>query len=127
MLVPPRPWKSLSDGGYLVTLLNLLKRQPTASAKQLIQKANMTMVLSAVNAIQNTTYRINQKIHRIMQEARDAGYLFFGLPADTYNKTKGAKKMVDLCLAASARLLRGEMKLNVGLRGRRFGLACRQR
>ena len=33
MIVPPRPWTSLSDGGYLVTPLNLLKRQPNAGAR----------------------------------------------------------------------------------------------
>src|SRR5436309_394097 len=83
MIVPPRPWKSLSGGGYLVTPLNLLKRQPTTRAKQLLKKADMTIVLSAVNAMQNTPYRINQKIYRYQRKAWDEGHLFFGLPAHT--------------------------------------------
>ena len=83
MIVPPRPWTSLSGGGYLVTPLNLLKRQPTTRAKPLLKKADMTIVLSAVNAMQNTPYRINQKIYRYQRKAWDEGHLFFGLPAHT--------------------------------------------
>ena len=83
MIVPPRPWTSLSGGGYLVTPLNLLKRQPTTRAKPLLKKADMTIVLSAVNAMQSTPYRINQKIYRYQRKAWDEGHLFFGLPAHT--------------------------------------------
>jgi DNA-directed RNA polymerase len=83
MIIPPRPWTSPSRGGYLVNRLNLLKRQPTTRAKQLLKKADMTIVYSAVNAIQGTAYRINQKVHRIMLPAWDAGHPFFGLPAQT--------------------------------------------
>src|SRR5215510_10043977 len=81
MVVPPRPWTSLSGGGYLVTPLNLLKRQPTTRAKQLLKIADMTIVFSAVNAMQNTPYRINQKVYWYQSKAWDAGHLFFGLPA----------------------------------------------
>ena len=83
MIVPPRPWTSLSGGGYLVTPLNLLKRQPTTRAKPLLKKADMTIVLSAVNAMQSTPYRINQKVYRYQSKAWDEGHLFFGLPAHT--------------------------------------------
>src|SRR5262249_32163026 len=83
MIVPPRPWTSLSGGGYLVTPLNLLKRQPTTRAKQLLKIADTTIVFSAVNAMQNTPYRINQKVYWYQSKAWDAGHLFFGLPAHT--------------------------------------------
>jgi DNA-directed RNA polymerase len=86
MIYLPRPWTSPSKGGYLVHRLNLLKRQPTTRAKQLLKKADMTIVYSAVNAIQSTPWRINQKIHPIMRKAWDAGHLFFGLPAHTVQK-----------------------------------------
>ena len=83
MIVPPRPWASLSGGGYLVTPLKLLKRQPTIRAQQLLEDADLTIVLSAVNAMQNTPFRINKDIYRNMRKAWDAGYLFFGLPTHT--------------------------------------------
>src|SRR5262249_55573954 len=83
MIVPPRPWTSLSGGGYLVTPLKLLKRQPTTRAQQLLENADLSIVFSAVNAMQNTPYRINKDIYRNMRKAWDAGGLFFGLPTHT--------------------------------------------
>src|SRR5260370_15548615 len=63
----PRRWTSLFDGGYLVTPLNLLKRQPNSRAQKLFKKANLSRVYSAVNAIQNTPWRINKDMYHIMQ------------------------------------------------------------
>jgi DNA-directed RNA polymerase len=83
MVVPPRPWRSLSGGGYLVSPLNLLKRQPTSWAQRLLKKADLAIVLSAVNAMQNTPYRINKDISRIMRGAWGAEHLVFGLPTHT--------------------------------------------
>src|SRR5262249_42295555 len=69
MIVPPRPWTSLSGGGYLATPLNLLKRQPMATARRLLEKADLATVFSAVNAMQTTSYRINKDIYRNMRQA----------------------------------------------------------
>src|SRR5438132_10857339 len=57
MIVPPRPWTSLSDGDYLITSLTLLKRQATKRARQLLENADLAIVFSAVNALQNSGRR----------------------------------------------------------------------
>jgi DNA-directed RNA polymerase len=108
MIVPPRPWTSLSEGGYLATPLKLLKRQPSRRAQQLLGKADLSPVLSAVNAIQGTAFRINKRIFQVMRPAWDAGHPFFGLRADTFNlsnRIKGQKKVMASVLALSERLL----------------------
>jgi DNA-directed RNA polymerase len=46
MVVPPRPWGSLSGGGYLATPLKLLKRQATRRAQQLLENADLSPVFS---------------------------------------------------------------------------------
>src|SRR5207249_4677418 len=51
MIVPPRPWLSVSEGGYIVTPLKLLKRQPGRRAQQLLDNADLSVVFSAVNAM----------------------------------------------------------------------------
>jgi len=84
MVTPPRPWLSLSGGGYLVTPLQLLKRRTNTRAQQLLEKADLSLVFSAVNAMQNTAYRINKDIYRDMRNAWDAGSLFFGLETHTF-------------------------------------------
>jgi DNA-directed RNA polymerase len=84
MIVPPRPWTSLSGGGYLLTPLRLLKRQATRRAQQLLENADLSVVFSAVNALQSTAYRINKETYRIMRSAWDAGDLFFGMKTHTF-------------------------------------------
>jgi Autographiviridae RNA polymerase len=104
MIVAPRPWTSLSGGGYLVTPLNLLKRQPNTRARQLLEKANLAPVFSAVNAMQSTPYRINKEIYRYMRQAWDAGYPFFGMPASPVER-KGLQKVMAFRLSLSERFL----------------------
>jgi DNA-directed RNA polymerase len=135
MIVPPRPWTSLNKGGYLATPLKLLKRQPNRRAQQLLGSADLSIVYSAVNAMQSTAFRINKEIYRNMWQAWNVGHLFFGLEthdiaqlppslpgdadpqqiherkrerADAFNqnnRVKGLKKMMALRLSQAERLL----------------------
>src|SRR5207245_6493129 len=52
MIVEPRPWTSLSEGGYLSTPMKLFKRQTGKRAQQRLQKADLSAVYAAVNAQQ---------------------------------------------------------------------------
>src|SRR5262249_36229828 len=129
------PWTSICGGGYLVNPLQLLKRQPNKRVLRLLKKAVLTPVLSAVNAMQNTAYRINEDIHRDMRDGWDGGHPFFGLEtlsleqlpprlpedadpdqiherkrerADAYNlnnRIKGIKKVIELRLSVAERFL----------------------
>jgi DNA-directed RNA polymerase len=135
MIMPPRPWKSFSTGGYLVTPLKLLKRKASRRAQQRLQNAEMSIVFSAVNALQDTAYRINKDIYRIMRQAWDAGNLVFGLRTHSFeqlpprlpddadpeqiqerrqdradvfnlnNQIKGLKKIMAFRLSSCARLI----------------------
>jgi len=64
MIVEPRPWTSLSEGGYLSTPIKFFKRQTGKKAQQRLEKADLSAVYAAVNALQNTPYRINQAVYR---------------------------------------------------------------
>lgn len=86
MLIPPRAWTSLTGGGYLLTPLKLLKRQSTRRGQQILENADLSVVCSAVNAMQNTAYRINKDIYRTMRKAWDAGNLYFGLKTHTFDQ-----------------------------------------
>ncbi len=109
MIVPPRPWTSLSEGGYLATPMRLLKRQTGKKAQQLVENADLSAVFSAVNALQNTAFRINKDVHRQMRDAWDAGHPLFGLKkgAETLNPTqsKGRQKVMAFRLSQSTQLL----------------------
>ena len=86
MIVEPRPWTSLSEGGYLATPMNLLKRPPGKWAQELLNSAGLLAVFSALNAIQNTGWRINEDMLGIMRNAWDAGYPLFGLDRHTLER-----------------------------------------
>jgi DNA-directed RNA polymerase len=102
MIVEPRPWTSLSDGGYLQTPMKLFKRQTGKRAQQRLEKADLSAVYTAVSALQNTPYRINQAVFRFQQEAWAAGLPFFGLTSE--DQRKGLQKMMTFRFGQSVRL-----------------------
>src|ERR1041385_8540796 len=79
MIVEPCPWTSLSKGGYLQTPMKFFKRQTGKKAQKRLEKADLSAVYAAVNAMQNTPYRISQTICRFQQDAWARGLPFFGL------------------------------------------------
>ncbi len=95
MIVPPQPM-SLAGGGYLVNRLPLLKREPNKRTQRLIKKIDLTPVLSAVNAMQETAFRMNDGLVRDMREGWDAKGPFFKLEK---NRNKGAKQVIVSGLA----------------------------
>jgi DNA-directed RNA polymerase len=102
MIVEPRPWTSLSDGGYLSTPMKLFKRQTGKRAQQRFQKADLSAVYAAVNALQNTPYRMNQAVYRFQRDAWAAGLPFFGLTRE--DQRKGLEKTMAFRFAQSVRL-----------------------
>src|SRR5206468_11179437 len=90
MIVEPRPWTSLSEGGYLVTPMKLFKRQTGKRAQQRLEKADLSPVYAAVNALQNTPFRMNQAVYRFQRDAWIAGLPFFG----PEHELKGLQKMM---------------------------------
>ncbi len=105
MVVPPRPWTShAEDGGYLKLPLKLLKRNPHGRAQKLFKKADLSIVLAAVNALQNTDYRINKVVYETMRRTWEAG-LFFGLQTYTSEQLNALKQIMALRLPLAERQL----------------------
>src|SRR5215467_13209589 len=102
MIVEPRPWTSLSEGGYLSTPMKLFKRQTGKRAQQRLAKADLSVVYAAVNALQNTPYRINQAVCRFQRDAWIAGLPFFGLKRE--DQLKGLEKMMAFRFSQAVRL-----------------------
>lgn len=77
MLVPPRAWTSPYNGGYLrqdikCWFVSVRKREQLSEYENL----SMPLVYAAVNAVQETAWRINRPILALMEEAPRLG----GLP-----------------------------------------------
>ena len=102
MIVEPRPWTSLSEGGYLETPMKLFKRHTGKRAQQRLGKADLSAVYTAVTALQNTPYRVNQAICRFQRDAWAAGLPFFGLTSE--DQRKGLQKMMAFRFGEAVRL-----------------------
>ena len=102
MIVEPRPWTSLSEGGYLETPMKFFKRQTGKRAHQRLEKADLSAVYAAVNALQNTPYRISQAIYRLQRDAWIAGLPFFGLTRE--DQLPGLQKTMAFRFGQAVRL-----------------------
>ena len=72
-LIPPADWVSYTDGGFYSP--GLRQRTPLIKANyaeggrdKVYAEADMPQVFSAINAMQNTAWRINTRVHDVMTE-----------------------------------------------------------
>jgi DNA-directed RNA polymerase len=76
MVIPPVPWTSPVGGGFLTNQhtqqIGLMK---TRNDKELLglAKQDLSRVYSAINAVQNTAWRINRKLFQAMSEVWAVG------------------------------------------------------
>jgi DNA-directed RNA polymerase len=83
MVVPPKPWTNPFDGGYYDRGLKLkLVSSPKVSKEYFeeLKAAQMPSVYRAINAMQNTPWRINRKVLSVLHEVWDGGATLGGLP-----------------------------------------------
>jgi DNA-directed RNA polymerase len=81
MVVPPKPWESTRGGGYLSKNLRYeLVKSHNRNLKEELSSWDMPVVFKAVNALQNTAWRINKSTLAVMREVWDGGSALGKLP-----------------------------------------------
>lgn len=81
MVVPPQPWETASDGGYLDPPPgNCIVRTKNPAHLALVEKAQMPQVLRAVNFVQATAWKVNQPVLGVMRQVWAEGGTIGGLP-----------------------------------------------
>jgi len=98
MVVQPRPWTSPRDGGYLTERMNLVKRR-SPTIRSALAHADLSRVFAAVNALQDTAWRISEPVYREMEQAWMSGYELPGLhdesvPPD-FPRIEGCKTLIN--------------------------------
>ncbi len=63
---PPLAWVGNEGGGYKDFALSLVKRDEDPDIQEALKKADLRIVCDAINAIQATPYRINQRVHEVV-------------------------------------------------------------
>lgn len=82
MIVPPLPWTTPRDGGYLTDIggRSDLVRTRNRAFKAELANADMPEVYRALNLIQGTAWKVNKPVLEVMQQAWAMGGLIGGLP-----------------------------------------------
>lgn len=82
-IIPPRPWESVYSGGYwtrAIRRLTLVKTPDTGYLAEL-EDRDLSRVLAAVNAVQETPWRINQRVLYAIARMRDMNATFGVIPS----------------------------------------------
>ena len=83
MVIPPLPWSADQRGGYAFALRGsegLVRRRRNASASP-SEGADLPIVHRALNAIQDTPWKINGDVLAMCREIRERGEALAGIPA----------------------------------------------
>lgn len=70
MVIPPLPWSTIDDGGYLLNLKSPIRlvRCPRKTCERVYGSVDMPSVYKAVNAIQSTAWRVNKRVYEVASE-----------------------------------------------------------
>lgn len=82
MVVPPKPWTTINDGGYLSSCIRPLSLVKTNNKPYLeeLRHTDMPVIYAAVNALQETAWQVNQEVLDVLQVLWDSGNGIAGLP-----------------------------------------------
>lgn len=82
MVIQPLPWSKGKQGGYRFALRgsNHLIRGASKAHRKMIDEVDMPAVYDALNRIQNTEWRINQKVLKVFNDLMEQGGGKAGLP-----------------------------------------------
>lgn len=82
--VPPRHWTSTHDGGYWTSYggqLNLVKNTSPAYQEEILERSeDFAITFKAVNAAQDTAWRINVRVMNVLRDLIHEGKEIAGLP-----------------------------------------------
>lgn len=84
MLVPPRPWVSYNDGGYLFTQSNMVRIKDSAETMAYLKAAsdlhNLDQVYDGLNVLGETAWTVNRKVFDVISRYWNTGKEFLDIP-----------------------------------------------
>ena len=79
MVIKPQDWTNPFNGGYVTHRLPLVKTRNKAYLEEL-KSVSMPKVYRAINALQNTPWRVNTRVHEVLALMWENGSTLAGLP-----------------------------------------------
>ncbi|KAJ6789760.1 hypothetical protein PWT90_06781 [Aphanocladium album] len=86
MIVEPKPWKNMNDGGFLESKTSVIRVQPGNVEQRLYAKAavecgDMKQVFKGLDVLGQTAWQINRDVLNVMMEAWNSGEEIANMPA----------------------------------------------
>ncbi|CUM66121.1 uncharacterized protein PRCAT00003777001 [Priceomyces carsonii] len=84
MLVPPRPWTTYNNGGYLFSLNNVVRIKDSAETTAYLRAAsdahNLDSVYAGLNVLGETSWTINRRVFEVICKYWNTGEKFLDIP-----------------------------------------------
>lgn len=129
-IIPPKPWTTPYSGGYhtkAVRPMTVVKTRNRHYLEELTHQADeMPMVYQAINAIQNTPWKINEAVLVVMQQVWDEGLDIGAVPSRTDLPFPPKPHDIDTNKEARIEWSRKKSKVheaNIKLRSKRLQMA----
>jgi DNA-directed RNA polymerase, mitochondrial len=103
MVIPPRDWGKNERGGYHFALRNKYAFVRGANAEHHTNQAEIPLVYEAVNAIQQTPWKINPNVYKLVSEIVERGKAVGNLSLSDIAREALPAKPVDIATNAEAR------------------------
>ena len=84
MVVPPKDWSSMDEGGYLDNTKAGVDFLKTRAKALELENYDLQDAFDAVNLIQRTGWRVNLRVWQVMQQAWETGSEIGGIPPRYY-------------------------------------------
>ncbi|KAJ8525352.1 hypothetical protein ON010_g15764 [Phytophthora cinnamomi] len=83
MLVPPRPWTDVVNGGYLKLRTKIMRQRDSAWQMDCVQRGEMGGILKALNLMAEVPWVINKEVLNVVLQIWEDGGNFGDLPTRT--------------------------------------------
>ncbi|KAJ9095344.1 hypothetical protein QFC21_005710 [Naganishia friedmannii] len=85
MLIPPRPWKSFEDGGYLFHKVPVMRFKESAEQTTYLKRASeagrLDSVFAGLNVLSTTPWAINRQVFDVVLQCWNSGEAIADIPA----------------------------------------------
>lgn len=90
MLVPPKPWMHIRQGGYLYNKTSVMRFKESIEQETYLQKAiddgKMELVLAGLDVLGSTPWRINKNVYEVVLKVWNSGERMGKIPPAVYDQ-----------------------------------------
>ncbi|KAL7522519.1 hypothetical protein ACHAWX_007224 [Stephanocyclus meneghinianus] len=101
MVVPPKDWVSVNDGGYEVIKVDFMRTRQCKTQKEAIRKADLSKVYEGLNVLGRIPWKVNQTVLNAACRCWDEGVVLGDIPPQTDYEVPPLPERVEYCDLAS--------------------------